>query len=206
MPFVPPFYLLNSREVDVKSKYSLPDRYIFYPAQFWEHKNHINLFEALKILKTDGVDVDLVLVGSKNTKNNNYEKSMNAIERLGLSDRVHILGYVPNDDTYSLYTNAVATTFVSLTGPTNIPPVEALLTGCPLICSNVYAMPEQVGDAALLIEPKNPVDIAEKIKRIWQDENLRGELRKKGFQRTQKYGQKDFDLILGALIDKVVRD
>jgi glycosyltransferase involved in cell wall biosynthesis len=203
LPFVPPFYLLNSQEVDVKSKYSLPERYIFYPAQFWEHKNHLNLFEALKILKEDGVDIDLVLVGSKK---NNYEKSMGAIKRVGLCDRVHVLGYVPNDDIYSLYKNAVAMTFVSLAGPTNIPPMEALLTGCPLICSNAYAMQEQVGDAALLVEPKDPVDIAQKIKRIWQDENLRNELIKKGFQRTQKYGQKDFDLILGNLIDQVVQD
>jgi len=203
LPFVPPFYLLNSREIDVKSKYSLPDRFIFYPAQFWEHKNHLKLFEALKILKEDRVDVDLVLVGSKE---NNYEKSMGAIKRFGLCDRVHVLGYVPNDDTYSLYKNAVAMTFVSLAGPTNIPPMEALLTGCPLICSNAYAMPEQVGDAALLVDPKDPVDIAKKIKRIWQDEILRNELIKKGFQRTQEYGQKDFDLILGNVIDRVVLD
>jgi glycosyltransferase involved in cell wall biosynthesis len=203
LPFVPPFYLSNSREVDVKSKYSLPGRYIFYPAQFWEHKNHLNLFQALKVLKEEGVDVDLVLVGSKN---NNYEKSMETITRLDLCDRVHVIGYVSNDDICSLYKNAVAMIFVSLAGPTNIPPMEALLTGCPLICSSVYAMPEQVGDAALLIDPKDPVDIAQKIKRIWQDEILRNELIKKGFQKTQMYGQKDFDRILGSLIDKVIQD
>jgi glycosyltransferase involved in cell wall biosynthesis len=84
--------------------------------------------------------------------------------------------------------------------------MEALLTGCPLICSNAYAMPEQVGDAALLIEPKDPVDIAQKIKRIWQDEGLRNELIKKGFHRSQMYGQKDFDRLLGSLISKVIRD
>ena len=202
LPFVPPFYLLDSREVDVKQKYNLPERFIFYPAQFWEHKNHLNLFKAIKSLKDDGIDVDLVLVGSKD---NNYEKSMAAIKELGLDDRVHVLGYVSNNDMYSLYKNAVAMVFVSLIGPTNIPPMESLLLGCPLICSNAYAMPEQVGDAALLVEPKDPADIARKIKRIWQDEGLRMELIKKGLQRAHKYGQNDFNFKLGSLINKLLQ-
>lgn len=202
LPFVPPFYLLNSEEVDVKTKYRLPDKYIYYPAQFWEHKNHINLFKALKILKDEGVDIDLVLVGSKK---NNYEKSMATIKALDLSDRVHVLGYVSNIDIYSLYKNAIAMTFVSVAGPTNIPPMEALLTGCPLICSNAYGMPEQVGDAALLINPIDPIDIARKIKLILQDKNIRDELKMKGFKRTKEYGQKEFDLLLCNMIDKVLK-
>lgn len=161
LPFVPPFYLLDAVNVNVKKKYSLPDSYIFYPAQFWEHKNHINLLLAQKRLKDEGLDIHLVLVGSKK---NNYTKVLREIGLLGLQDNVSILGYVSNDDMASLYQSAHATVFVSLLGPTNIPPMEALLVGSPLICSNVYGMPDQVNGAALLVDPKSPVDIAEKIK------------------------------------------
>ncbi len=201
LPFVPPYYLTNCNNIDVISKYHLPKKYIFYPAQFWEHKNHISLFKAIEILKNDGLEIALVLVGSKK---NNYLNSIREIKNLGLVNQVHILGYVPNDDMYSLYKHAVAMTYVSLVGPTNIPPMEALLTGCPLICSNAYAMPEQVGDAALLVDPKDPNDIAQKIKLIWLDESLRVDLIKKGYQRTKIYGQNDFNKLIVNLIERVI--
>ena len=63
LPFVAPSYLSNNKTIDVKKKYKLPDNYIFYPAQFWEHKNHIRLLEAIAILKNKNLDINLVLVG-----------------------------------------------------------------------------------------------------------------------------------------------
>ena len=157
--------------------------------------------KALKILIDNGEQINLVLVGSKK---NNFSNVISKIEEYGLSKNVFILGYVSNDDMYSLYKSAVAMTFVSLIGPTNIPPMEALITGCPLICSNAYAMPEQVGSAALLVNPKDPIDIAEKIKLIWNDANTRQRLITLGHQQISKYGQSDFTRKLCEHIDKTV--
>jgi glycosyltransferase involved in cell wall biosynthesis len=201
LPFVPPLYLLDAKDIDVKTKYNLPDKYIFYPAQFWEHKNHINLLEAIKILKDQGLDVNLVLVGSKKS---HYEKVLKKIDELKLSNNIFILGYVSNTDIASLYTNAVATTFVSLIGPTNIPPMEALTLGCPLICSNAYAMPEQVGDAALFVDPKCPQDIAEKIRKIYLDEDLAKNYIQVGYKRIEDYGQTEFTIKLEGYIKEVL--
>lgn len=198
LPFVPPYYLLDSRLVDVRKKYDLPERYVFYPAQFWEHKNHINLLVALKLLKDGGQIVNLVLVGSKK---NNYSNVKAKIDELGLSNNVFILGYVSNEDIYSLYKSAIAMVFVSLIGPTNIPPMEALITGCPLICSNAYAMPEQVGESSLLVDPKDPVDIASKINLVWNDNESRKNLIELGYKQAKKYGQDDFTKILCGNID-----
>jgi len=197
LPFVPPFYLLESNPLDVKLKYSLPSKYFFYPAQFWEHKNHNNLLLALKSLKDRSIECNLVLVGAKK---NNYNSVIKKIEELGLSDNVYILGYVSNDDMASLYMSALATTFVSLIGPTNIPPLEAMVLGSPLICSNVYAMPEQVGDAALLVDPKNPIDIAKKMEMIIYDNELVKNLIQKGKEKMKKYGQKEFSTLLESHI------
>ncbi len=202
LKFVPPMYLLDAKDVDVKSKYDLPENYLFYPAQFWEHKNHINLLKALRIVLDRGVDINLVLVGSKK---NNYEKVMNFITELGLDNHVFVLGYVSNDDMASLYKNAVATTFVSLIGPTNIPPMEALTLDSPLICSSAYGMPEQVGDAALLVNPKSSEDIAEKIEKLVSDKNLQEEMKSKGRQVILNYGQKEFNNILEKIINLVSR-
>jgi glycosyltransferase involved in cell wall biosynthesis len=201
LPFVPPLYLLNAKEVDVKTKYNLPDDYIFYPAQFWEHKNHINLLKAIKILKEKNIEVNLVLVGSKK---NNYEEVMKKIDELGLRDNVFVLGYVSNDDMASLYKNALATTFTSLIGPTNIPPMEALTLGCPLICSNAYGMPEQVGDAALLVDPKSPKDIAEKIKKFYFDGVLAKNHIQMGYNKIEEYGQKEFNDRLKLYINQIL--
>lgn len=200
LPFVPPMYLLESKTIDVKGKYSLPDRFILYPAQFWEHKNHVNLLQAIKILKEKGDDIHLVFVGSKK---NNYATVMAKIDELGLSSSVSVLGYVSNDEIFSLYKSAQAMVFVSLIGPTNIPPLEALVTGCALVCSNAYGMPQQVSDAALLIDPNDPLDISNKISIIWNDSLLRSKLIDCGYQQITKYGQKEFDQILHGLIYEI---
>jgi glycosyltransferase involved in cell wall biosynthesis len=182
---VPPNYLLNLQEEDVILKYGLESKYIFYPAQFWEHKNHINLLKSIKILKERGLNVNLVLVGSQK---NNYKKVLLQIKDLGISENVRILGYISNSELLSLYRNAVGMVFVSFLGPTNIPPMEAMVTGCPLICSDAYAMPEQVGSAGLLINPRDPLDIANKIEKIWNDAKLREELSKLGEEKSKEYG------------------
>jgi glycosyltransferase involved in cell wall biosynthesis len=201
LPFAPPFYLLEANLINIRIKYSLPEKFIFYPAQFWAHKNHINLLRAVKHLKDSGEEINLVLVGAKK---NNYFATMKKIDQLGLSENVFVLGYVSNEEMYSLYKSAVAMVFVSLIGPTNIPPMEALVTGCPLVCSSVYAMPDQVGDAALLVDPTDPFDMAEKIKLVWNDADIRNRLVTSGLQQANKYGQADVARRLSYYVNQVV--
>ena len=201
LPFVPPTYLLSSKMVNVKQKYNLPERYLFYPAQFWEHKNHLNLIESFKILIQKGYDINLVLVGSKK---NNFNKVIDKINRYKLSNRIFVLGYVNNDEMFSLYKNALMTIFVSLLGPTNIPVMEALTIGSPLICSNVYAMPDQVGDAALLVDPKNPEDISNKIELLLNDKMLIADLITKGKKKVENYTQMEFTHRLENIIEKIL--
>lgn len=201
LPFIPPTYLLNTNYVNIKFKYQLPDKYIFYPAQFWEHKNHFNLLKAIKLLIDKGYDINLVLVGSKK---NNFEKVQELINELNINKNVFILGYVNNDEMAALYKNSIATTFISLIGPTNIPPLEALLMGSPLICSNLYAMPEQVGNAALLVDPRNPKDIAEKVQQILLNTNLRKELINNGNKVIEKFTLNNFSNSLEGIINSLI--
>ncbi len=201
LPFVPPTYLLESQEIDMCAKYRLPQRFIFYPAQFWEHKNHTTLLQALYLLREQGETIPLVLVGSKK---NNYDRVVQALADLRLQEHVHILGYVSNDEMYSLYKQAVAMVFVSCAGPTNIPPIEALLLGCPLIVSNKYAMPEQVGSAALLVDPLSPEEFAQNILHIWHSCYLREQLKQSGFHQIQSWTQKHFNERVKTIIDHVI--
>lgn len=202
LPFVPPFYLLsNSFTTDVRKKFGLKNEFIFYPAQFWEHKNHLNLVRAFAILKQQYPELQLVLSGSPKE---NYAAVVAEIEALSLQTDVKLLGYVQNEDIVGLYKSALCMAFVSLIGPTNIPPLEAMVLNCPLVVSNRYAMPEQVKDGALLIDPLNPTDIATKIESLYLDKNLREELVQKGYKQVTSYRQQNFNERVEAIIRAVL--
>jgi len=184
----PPKYIqeinIGSQDViNVKRKYDLPERYIFYPAQFWFHKNHIKLLEALSLLRNKyNTIVPLILVGSKK---NNFDNVMKAIEKLNLERQVKYLGYVPDEDMPYLYKLSTALVMPTLFESVSMPIWEAFYLGVPVVSSNVCALPEQVGNAGLLFDPFNIEDIAEKIYKIWIDENLRTELVQKGYNRIK---------------------
>ena len=144
--------------------------YLFYPAQFWQHKNHINLLKALKILKEKfDLIVPLVLVGSD--KGNLNEVIAN-ISLLGLSSQVHYMGFVSLSEQRTLYENALALVMPTFLGPTNMPPLEAITIGCPVICSDLPGHREQLKDAALYFDPYSSEDLAEKIKSFVQNKEL----------------------------------
>jgi glycosyltransferase involved in cell wall biosynthesis len=201
LPYAPSDHLLASPRVDVRAKYGLFERYLFYPAHFWEHKNHLRLLEALATLKARGVAAKLVLCGSRK---NAYEGVVRRISELGLGGDVTILGYVPDEDMRSLYEEAVATVFVSLIGPTNIPPLEAMAVGSPLVVSDAYAMPEQVGDAALLVNARDSRDIAAKVERVWSGEATRRALAERGRARSARWTQADFGDRLRSIVSRLV--
>ena len=152
---------------------------------------------AFKIVLEANPSLHLVLVGSKK---NNFTKVVNEIINLGIKDSVSILGYVENDILYNLYKKARAMVYVSFLGPTNIPPLEAIYLGCPLICSDVYAMREQSKDCALYVNPNDINDIATKISYILNDAEVIKELLTNGQFYNKENRKESFDIILHKLL------
>jgi len=204
----PPKYIqeinIGSQDViNVKRKYGLPERYIFYPAQFWFHKNHIKLLEALSLLRNKyNTIVPLILVGSKK---NNFDNVMKAIEKLNLERQVKYLGYVPDEDMPYLYKLSTALVMPTLFESVSMPIWEAFYLGVPVVSSNVFALPEQVGDAGLLFDPFNIEDMAKKIYKIWVDENLREELVRKGYNRIKELTLENYAKQWEDVIEEVSR-
>ena len=196
LPFVVPDYIYDNQEEYI----DVPLKYIFYPAQFWKHKNHINLIKAMKILKNTIPDIHLVLVGSEK---NCLKEIKNYIKNHELESNVSILGFVSNGNIKYLYTHAVAMIMPSYFGPTNIPPLEAMAVGCPVAVSDKYAMPEQVGNAGLLFNPDSPEEMAECIRKLWTDEALREKMIILGHKRVERWGKKDFEKKLLKIIDNI---
>ena len=187
-------------------KYRLPEKFIYYPAQFWPQKYHDRLLRALhKIKKAHGVEIPLVVVGSNKGNHARYFKQvMNLAEELGIKNLITHPGYVADIETVALYKKSVALVSPAFQGPTTLPPLEAMVLGTPVVTANIFEVPKQVGDAALLFNPENIDDIAQKVYKVWTDENLRKEMARKGYAQTKdltlkSYGKKWAEVIEEAL-------
>lgn len=189
LPFIAPDYVYKNCEGKKVKSPILYDKFIFYPAQFWQHKNHKNLLLALSLLKKKGIIVNAVFCGSKK---NAYPSVSALIEQLGLNKQIQMLGYVDNDEMVALYQHARALVMPTFFGPTNIPQLEAFVLECPVATSNIFGIPEQVGDAALLFDPHNIDEMAECIEQLWNDDGLCNELIEKGKRKAQIWGEKEF--------------
>ncbi len=206
LPFPTPQFALNPPPGDGKyilDKYNLSDKYLYYPAQFWPHKNHVNLLLAVKLLK-EKYDLNFPVVFSGSNKGNEeYVREM--VAKLDLSQQVHFLGFIPQEDLIALYQNAFALTFVTFFGPDNLPPLEAFGLGCPVIASKVSGATEQLGDAALLVDPKDPEHIAGAIKSLWDDNSLRQTLVQRGLLRASQWSGEDYAKGVFSILDEFAR-
>jgi len=173
--------------------------FVFYPAQFWPHKNHVVLLEALHILKKEhGLALSAVFAGSDM---GNQAYIAQYAEKLGLSGQVRFLGFVPAATLVALYRKAFALVFPSFFGPENMPPLEAFALGCPVIAAAVSGSEYQLKDAALLFDPKDERALARLILQLHADPALRNRLVAAGRQRAQSWRGDQYIEGLLALID-----
>lgn len=187
-------------------KYRLPEKFIYYPAQFWPQKYHDRLLRALYKIKQDkGVEIPLVVIGSNKGNHAPYFKQVMALaEELGIKNLITHPGYVEDIEAVALYKKAVALVSPAFQGPTTLPPLEAMVLGTPVVTANIFEIPKQVGDAALLFNPEDIDDIAEKVYKVWTDERLREEMRQKGYAQTKNltlehYGKEWLSVIEEAM-------
>lgn len=202
IPFPTPAFALTGSATDGKellNKYKIPENYLFYPAQFWPHKNHAGLLLALQRLRDEyGLVFPLVLVGADKGNQQHIKK---LVAELNLSTQVHFLGFVPQEDLAGLYRNAFALTFMSLCGPDNLPPLEAFGLGCPVVASNLSGAPEQLGDAALLVDAKDEKLIAKAIYQLYNSPELRQTLVQRGLERAAQWTGQDYIKSVFSILD-----
>ena len=204
LPYIPPAYVFESdqsRDYQVVTRYRLPKKFFFYPAQFYRHKNHVALIDAMAVLKLIHPDVHLVLVGTR--ERNGFADVQAQVTRLGLEDNVKFLGYVPDQDIPALYRAARALVMPTYFGPTNIPQLEAFALGCPVATSRIYGIPAQVGDAALLFDPSSVDEIFSCLKRLWEDDSLCATLAESGKQHAANWGPPQFRDRLVKIVEEL---
>ena len=207
LPYLPASYLavdVSERERQrVREAYRLPGRYIFYPAQFWPHKNHINIVRAVGLLKQQyQLTIPMVFAGwhSGDIREQVFRDVMDLAARLGLQDSLQYLGYVADEDMSALYAEAAALVMPTFFGPTNIPVLEAWAYGCPVLTSAIRGIREQVQDAAMLVNPRSSEAIADGIYQLWTDERLRADLSERGRRRLAAYTPEDYGRTLKQIL------
>jgi glycosyltransferase involved in cell wall biosynthesis len=169
----------------VRTRYGLPDRFVLYVGGLAPHKNFGNLLRAFNSVARAFPDHHLVVVGFKR---HGFHRDVAMIDELGLTARVLLAGFVDDDDLAAMYNLADLFVFPSLYEGFGIAQVEALASGCPVVASCEGGSPEAVGDAALIVDPRDAGAIAAAMTRLLDDPSLRAALRARGLERVKSLG------------------
>lgn len=174
----------NAEIASVTAKYNLPSPYLLFVGSINKRKNIPVMVEAFAAAQSQlKSDLHFAIAGRIGYGG---EEIRAEIEKSGCAARIHLLGYVPDADVPVLYSGAHALLFTTLYEGFGIPAIEAFACGCPVIGSNVGSLPEIIGDAGLLADPKSVDSIAEQIVRL-SDPSLRQAFAVKGLQRAKQF-------------------
>ncbi|WP_243366958.1 glycosyltransferase family 4 protein [Fundidesulfovibrio soli] len=159
------------------------------PGTFWlsvgtiePRKNQVRLVEALA---RAGGSAPLVLAGGKGWLMDDMAR---LVAELGLGSRVRLTGYVGDAELAWLYANCLGFVYPSLFEGFGLPVLEAMSLGAPVVTSSVSSLPEVAGGAALLADPLDPESIAEAMRRLENDPELRAALSRRSLQRAAEFG------------------
>lgn len=174
----------------ILERYQINYPFLLYAGAIRPQKNIPRLVEAfavvLRDLETHPVykNLRLIIIGDEISR---YPAVRRAVIQTRLEDTVRFLGFVPFDTLHAFYEAAAAFVFPSLYEGFGLPPLEAMASGTPVVCSNISSLPEVVGDAAVLVNPENVFDIARGIREALTDEALRARLICDGYRQARSF-------------------
>jgi len=157
-------------------------QYLLFVGTIEPRKNLERLLTALESVA--GRIGPLVVAGANGWKNDEVQKRLIKLEEQGF---VRHLGYVDSDVRPALMAGARAFVYPSLYEGFGLPPLEAMACGTPVLTSNVASLPEVVGDAAMLVDPRDVRALAAAMERLWNDAPLRDDLRTRGLARAARF-------------------
>lgn len=160
--------------------------YLFYPANFWQHKNHTLLLIAFNVYcrRNPQTKLHLVFSGAPSTRMTLLQE---ATKRMGIEHRVHFLGYLDDKEFSATLKSCKALIFPSLFEGFGVPILEAMSHGKPVFCSNVTSIPEVVSDAAFTFDPHQVEEIVSAIEQADNNPSLLFSLSKKGYERASQW-------------------
>jgi len=167
----------------VKTKYTLPLKFILHVGLIYPEKNVERLIQAFAKV-AEKFPHKLVLVGGFRWK---YEGVFKLIEKLNLKDKIIMIRWVSHSELRVFYRLADLFVFPSLYESFGMPVLEAMACGCPVVTSSTGATPEIVGDAALIVDPRSVDEIYKATMRVLKDKALRAKVISKGYTQAKKF-------------------
>jgi len=174
----------------VRGRYQIDSPFLLYAGRISPHKNVARLIEAFAALKArlDKEDIfgdlKLIIIGDEVSRNPDIRR---AVVRGGMQYDVRFLGFVPIDVLRIFFDMAKVFVFPSLYEGFGLPPLEAMAHGTPVVASNTSALPEVVGEAALLVNPENIFEISRAMHRLLTDQPMRDRMKAAGLEQAQRY-------------------
>lgn len=180
------FFPRSPEEVQaVRARHGLDRPYYIFVGSVNKRKNVPVLAEAFAAAKQKtGSDAILALAGRIGYGGGEIRA---ALEKSAAGGALKLLGYVPDADIPGLYSGAQALLFSTLYEGFGIPVVEAFACGCPVIGANVGSLPEIIGDAGLLPDPRDVDSIAAAVVRFMEDEIFRKKCAQLGLERAKQF-------------------
>jgi len=168
----------------VREKYRLPEKFILWVGQIESRKNVARLLRAFARIK-DEVPHSLVIAGEQRWST---RAELAVIAELNLAERVVFPGWILHTDLPAVYALADLYSFPSLYEGFGIPLIEAMACGCPIVTANTCAPPEVTDGAAVLVDPLSVEAIAQGMRQVIFDDELRKTLIARGLQRAADFG------------------
>jgi len=187
------------------NKYNIKSDYLLYLGTMKPSKNIEGLIKAYSILLSENKikNIKLVIAGKKGWL---YQSIYNLVKELDLEKQVIFTGFIPDNEAKYLIKNAKAFVMVSFWEGFGIPVLEAMSLGVPVICSNAGSLPEITDKAAILVDPKNPNQIAQQIEKVLKNNRLKTILIKRGKSRARMFDwQNCSKIILDTVINVASR-
>ena len=178
---------------EVLNKFGIKKNFILFVGMIEPRKNVLSLLKAFYLVD-DYIDLDLVVVGKKGWYYSDVEEFMEIIKGESLNNKIFFTGYVPEPELKYFYQSAYIFAYPSYYEGFGLPPLQAMACSIPVITSDVSSLPEVVGEAAIKIDPSNIQDIADAIKDIYRNSDLRNKLKAAGAVQALKFSLENFAL------------
>lgn len=186
------------RTADVCKRYGIPTKYLLFVGNVEPRKNVEGLLQAYS-RSYSRHKLALVIVGAKGWNDSGIERRMHHLKGLP----IHRTDFIDDDDLAALYAGAEAFIYPSFYEGFGIPCLEAMASGCPVICSDTSSFPEVVGEAGLLVEPADITGLATAITHLISDVRLRKRLIAAGLKQAQKFTWETSARQLSKVIDSL---
>jgi len=168
----------------VQKKYHTGSKYLLHVGTLEPRKHLEFLVKSFILAFREGISENLVITGKKGWY---FEGLFQLVSKLNLQKKVIFTGYVEEKDLPALYSGATAFLFPSLYEGFGLPTLEAMASGTPVISSNTSSLPEVIGNAGILLPPKDERLWAKNILKVIQDKGLNTTLKKLGPRQSRKF-------------------